>query len=189
MQDSSITPDILRQLLDYDPDTGKLTWKRRGPEWFTDGKQTSEFSAKRWNAKHAGKEAFTADNGKGYRHGSIFNKRHIAHRVVWAIHRGEWPKDQIDHINGNRSDNRIENLRSVTHAENGRNQRLFKTNTSGATGVAWDKRYGKWKAYIYADGRLKHVKYSISKADAIEARKVAERELDFHPNHGGQRDE
>lgn len=115
-----VTPEILRQLLRYEPETGKLFWLERGPKWFSDKPVGQQHNANAWNAKYAGKEAFTSVGFNGYRQGSVFRQGMNLHRVAWAIHHGEWP-DHIDHINRDRLDNRICNLRSVTKAENAKN--------------------------------------------------------------------
>ncbi len=96
----------------------------------------------------------------------------------------EWPRDQIDHINGVRTDNRIGNLRSVTSRENSRNLKLPTNNTSGRIGVMWSGRDSKWLAVIQVDGGKKHLGYFDNFEDASNARKAAELKYDFHENHG-----
>lgn len=113
-----ITPASLRELLSYNRETGELVWRYRAAKWF---ERHADYSA--WNKKYAEREAFTAINGDGYLHGNVHGKTLLAHRVAFAIHYGEWP-DHIDHINHDRTDNRLENIRSVTQAENNRNRRL-----------------------------------------------------------------
>ena len=73
-----------------------------------------------------------------------------AHRLAWLIHSGAMPDAEIDHINGIKSDNRISNLRCVTHEENSRNKAKYSNNTSGVSGVTWDSREGKWRAHVKA---------------------------------------
>ena len=175
------TPETLRKLLSYDPDTGLLTWKRRPLEMFA-----GERAGKIWNTRLCGKPAFTSDTRNGYKQGMIFNKRYLAHRVVYATHHGAWPVNQIDHINGDKSDNRIANLRDVTNAENGRNTQIPSNNTSGHMGVAWDSRKCKWRSYIRAQGKNRHIGYFTDIEDAIAARAAAEVKYGYHPNHGRQ---
>jgi len=119
------TPERLRQLLDYDPETGKLTWKARDSSQFTRsyGLCGPRHQAAVWSAKNAGREAFTYTNEHGYRKGKVDRQVYAAHRVAWAIYYGEWPKQIIDHINGEKSDNRITNLRDVSNSVNMRNTR------------------------------------------------------------------
>src|SRR5689334_22074801 len=110
-------PDIelLRKLLDYDPETGLFRWKARSPAMF-DGNATR---CNRWNGRLAGKEAGNV-RGDGYRSIDVGNIKYLAHRLAWALHHGEEPIE-IDHINGDRGDNRYANLREVTRTENNMN--------------------------------------------------------------------
>lgn len=173
--ETSISADYLRQRLRYEPETGKLYWLRFA-------KQRAN-----WNSMWAGKEAFTAVRNTGYFHGRLDNVAHQAHRVAWALHHGVWPTGTIDHINGDPRDNRIENLRDVSHQENHRNQRVRKNNTSGAMGVSWFRGTGRWSAYIMVDKRKQHLGYFAELADATAARKAAEKLFGFHANHGKAR--
>lgn len=177
----NITPELLRKLLRYDPDTGKLYWLPRTADFFSARSTHSiEHSCCAWNAKNAGKEAFTALSN-GYRTGAIFRRNFGAQRIVWAIVHGEWP-DQIDHINGVRSDNRLCNLRSVSGAENQRNMKRPANNQSGHIGVTWDKQRSRWRAEIGGD--TKFIGRFRSLGEAVAARKSAENERGYHPNHG-----
>ena len=99
-----VDPEILKQLLVYNPETGKLFWRKRSVEFFEDGKQSAEHAMKRWNARYAGKESFTYIGGDGYKYGGVFGGRYPAHRVAFAVYHGAWPDDQIDHVNGVRDD-------------------------------------------------------------------------------------
>ena len=125
---------------------------------------------------------------KGYLHMRHGNKTLRAHRIAWLLTTGEWPKGQIDHINGDKADNRIENLRVVTAQENNRNTPLRKNNRSGRTGVFWYPRYNRWLAKIAVGGKNKHLGYFDSYDEACVAREAAERELGFHKNHGRKRE-
>jgi hypothetical protein len=163
--------DKIQARLDYDQATGVFVWRY------------CEEMPENWNARWAGIVAGT-DDRYGYRVIKIDGKRHFAHRVAWMIVTGEWPVDQIDHINGDTSDNRIANLRVVSRTENGRNAAIPSHNTSGHIGVYWHKRCGKWLAQIKVDGRDIHLGRFVAKADAIAARAAAEIIHGFHPNHG-----
>ena len=176
------SPEVLRQLLHYEPETGKLFWKPRDISLF-EGKYRQRAHAI-FAARFEGKEALTADNGYGYKQGRIFDKLHMAHRVIWALVHGEWPSQDVDHINGNRSDNRAENLRAVSRTENMRNARRPNHNTSGHIGVRWQPNAGKWRARIKVDRRTIHVGYFDSLDAAVAARKEAEAVYGFHQNHG-----
>jgi len=120
----------------------------------------------------------------GYIKISVNNRSYLAHRLAWLYVNGEWPTGQIDHINHDRSDNRISNLRDVDNRENHKNETLSSNNTSGVIGVYWKKSTGKWWAGIKVDGRMIHLGYYEYKTDAISARLGAERLYKFHSNHG-----
>lgn len=160
------TPEELRQLLRYEPETGKLYWKPRPAEMFS-----SERLSKSWNSRYAEKEAFTAPLN-GYKQGMVFYMALYAHRVAWAVYHGEWPEDQIDHINCQRSDNRIENLRKASNSENSRNTLISSNNTSGIKGVSM-ARSGKWVAKIHHDGKSKHLGTFDTQGEAAIAYKDA----------------
>lgn len=176
-----LTADFLRSCLDYDPNSGLFHWKERPRSHF---KLVRIW--KTWNTRFAGKEAGWP-NGNGYLKIPI-GRKHYAHRLAWLIMTGEWPEGQIDHINGARSDNRWVNLRAVTHAENSRNQKLRSGSRTGQMGVRWAIRAKKWEAQITRDGSTVHIGYFTNKADAIAARKSAELDFGFHPNHGAERE-
>lgn len=176
-----MSPETLRQLLRYDSTTGKLYWLPRDASYFKGGRKGSAAS---WNGRRAGKLALNADHGDGYLSGEIFRKSVYAHRAVWVLVYGEWPVDQIDHVNGVRSDNRLINLRSVDRPENGKNQARRYDNTSGVTGVGWDKHHKKWRVRIRVNDVLINIGRYINFDEAVAARKDAESKHCFHPNHG-----
>ena len=159
---------ILKELLDYDPESGVLRWRARtGPD-----------ALRCWNSRWTGKVAFTTLSN-GYHQGCILGQRVFAHRVAWKWWSGE-DAGEIDHINGEKTDNRIANLRSVTRIENSRNQRLRASNKTGVSGVFWVEEKGFYQ--VTCAGR--NFGRFTRKSDAIAARRAAERELGFHPNHG-----
>lgn len=179
------TPEELRQLLDYDPETGSLTWRPREPKMFKPAIRPAERRAANWNARKAGKHALNADNGDGYFVGRVWGGVHRAHRVIWAMHYGEWPTGDVDHINGNRKDNRIANLRAATKGENARNAAKRRDNTSGICGVCWHRHSGKWIARIKADGKSVFLGRFANLEDAVRARKMAEARIGgFTQRHG-----
>jgi hypothetical protein len=106
-----------------------------------------------WNTRFAGKEAFRTKHNRGYLFGEVDNIQLLAHRVVWALYYGQWPSDEIDHINRVRADNRIENLRAVSHAENTKNISKRNGSTSSYLGVSWDNSRGAWSARVTHNGR------------------------------------
>jgi hypothetical protein len=129
-----MTQDELKQILFYCLVTGHFTWLVGGK--------------KRTIGKRIG--CLRPD---GYRQINIGGESHLEHRLVWLYHYGYLPTKQIDHINGIKDDNRIANLREATNAENAQNLGKNKNNTSGYTGVTFDKRSGKWMAQIKKDGK------------------------------------
>lgn len=121
---------------------------------------------------------------KGYLVAIIDGKTYKQHRLVWLYFNGSLPDGQIDHINQNKTDNRISNLRVVTNLENCRNKGKSKANTSGVTGVYLDKRTNRWRAIICIEGKNKNLGFYASKKEAAIARKEAEAKYGFHENHG-----
>jgi hypothetical protein len=169
------SPEELRQLLRYDPETGKLFWRERPVCMFRAApRKTAEAVSLTWNKRFAGREAFITDNGTGYRMGRIGGRAYLAHRVAWAIARGAWPDNEIDHINRDRADNRLSNLREVTRAENSKNKGMSAHNTSGANGVSWNRKIQKWQARIQIGRRTKNLGFFSDFNTAVAARKAAD---------------
>lgn len=178
-----ISASILPELLDYNPSTGKFAWRRR-PLKFFESMAAPELRCRLWNGQFAGKPALYAEHNCGYHSGSIFNMQVLAHRVAWAITHGEWPSGEIDHVNGDRRDNRIENLRSVDRHGNMKNRKLQTINRSGANGVYWAAHAKKWRVEIRSELGREHCGYFDSFEDAKAARAEANERHGFHPNHG-----
>ncbi|WP_018900441.1 HNH endonuclease [Rhizobium sp. 2MFCol3.1] len=175
----------ISKLIRYDRETGQLTWLERQPAMFKDSRWGREQSCAAWNARYANKPALTTKHSAGYLHGTIDGKQYFAHRVAWLLETGEWPADQIDHENGNRADNRFVNLRDVSTSVNRRNTAQYKRNTSGVTGVCFDKRRGKWMAYISTEvGQNKFIGYFPSIEAATEARLSRNAEFGYSARHG-----
>lgn len=140
--------ELLRKLLRYDPDSGLMFWRERSSEMFS-----SERISKGWNKKYSGKPAINSPDTHGYLMGTLCGwSLPRAHRVAWALATGAWPEDEIDHINGVRSDNRLVNLRPATRSQNRANIDKSWSNKSGYKGVRLDARSGKWRAQITKDG-------------------------------------
>ena len=171
--------ETVRELLDYDLETGVLTWKERSLDYFM-----TSHDCNWWNSRFAGKVVGQGVNGSGYLRVRHNGTCYYAHRMVWAHYYGSWPKKKIDHINGDREDNRISNLRDVTQRDNLRNQTMRKTNTSGFMGVHWNKALNKWRATIQIDRIKLHLGYFDDIEDAAKARAEAEVKYGFHSNHG-----
>ena len=116
----------------------------------------------------------------GYAQVSVGGKKLYAHRIIYAIAHGTMPKGQIDHVNGNRVDNRIENLRDVSSSENNHNRKMNKNNSSGFPGVYWSSQHQKWRAYIKVDYQRICLGIFDNFADAVKARKMAK--IKYHPS-------
>lgn len=175
----------LRKLLSYDPTSGELTWNVRHLDDFDDSGSKSAITLwRRWNSRFAHKLAFTPT--RGYRWGKIDGVRYSAHWVAWALFYEAWPTDRIDHINGDRTDNRIGNLREVSNYANAQNIGIGTRNKSGYLGVYWNNKDSRWAAEIKAFGKKRFLGNFATKDAAIAARITAEAELGFHPNHGSR---
>ena len=155
-----ITAEHARHLLDYDPQTGEMRWKPRPQDMFSNARGWAEAGCLGWNRAYAGKRAGCAKHVLGYRLIRIEGRLYKEHRLAWLIHHGVWPKDQIDHINGDRLDNRMCNLREATGSENQQNTRR--------KGVSFDTARGLWAAYITVNRKRKHLGRFPSK-DAADA--------------------
>lgn len=174
------SPEVLRQLLRYEPESGKLFYRFRSRDLFPNDRfgQSAYIT---WNRENADRE-ITARHCSGYTKVVIYGVALMAHRVGWAMHFGWWPLS-IDHINGDRTDNRISNLREVTQAENNRNTCIKSNNKSGVTGVVLFR--GKtWQAFINHDYKRIHLGSFRDFDAAVKARKDAEVRYGYHPNHG-----
>jgi len=161
-----ITQARLKEVLAYDSESGLFTWKVSR------------------NGVSAGKVAGNVHKNTGYVAIKIDYIVHSAHRLAFLYMTGAFPENQTDHINGVTHDNRWRNLRPVTISENLRNQAKGKNNRSGITGVCWEKRCRKWRSTINIDGKQKHIAYFDHLFEAVAARKSAELEYGYHPNHG-----
>lgn len=126
----------------------------------------------------------TSINKDGYLQVRVDGKMHLQHRLAWLYVMGEMPIGDIDHINHNRKDNRIQNIRVVDKATNNKNLSKRRNNTSGYTGVSWLKSYGKWCAEIMCDKEKIIIGYFDDVHEAGKARKRKEIDLGFHENHG-----
>lgn len=135
MDASDITADWIKNVLTYDPLTGHFLWAARF------GKRGIP-----------GKRAGTVDFG-GYVVITINGRRLKGHRLAWLVMTGSWPAYAVDHINGDRTDNRFSNLRQASALENQQNRRLQRNNKSGYMGVSWDAHASKWRAGIRSRGQ------------------------------------
>lgn len=168
-----LTPEYLREVFDYDGEN--LIWKWRGDV------------PPKCNGNFAGKVAGYIEVAKsGYikLRCRLNGKNYTVARLIWIRQAGEYPVE-IDHIDGNALNNRIENLRSVSSMENHRNYKVYASNKSGYPGVCWDKDQGKWMVTVSGLrgrywGRFKELD------DAIAVAKAVHKENGYHKNHGAR---
>lgn len=181
---TDVTIEQLREAFQYNEETGELAWKERPVHHFVDAR-AQKIANTKYSGKSVGvKKAVRGEKENPYLVTKCFKKTLYVHRIVWALSHGYWPEGEIDHINGVKSDNRINNLRDVPHSENQKNMKRFVSNKSGVSGVCWDKREAKWKAYIQNGSGMLNIGHYSSLKDAAHARAKEERRLGFHKNHG-----
>lgn len=153
---SSLTQDDVKKMFDYRD--GNLYWKTT---------KRTNFIGKR--VGYLQPNGYTRVNIKG-------NLKYL-HRLIFLYHYGHWPKDQIDHIDGDPSNNRIENLREATNTQNNYNKTKYSRNTSGYKGVSWNKSAKKWEAYVTIDGERKYLGIYEDMQDAVQIASNARRVL------------
>lgn len=129
----------------------------------------------------------TFSRGKNYRYVKISGTSHPVHRLVWLLNTGEYPSVEIDHLDGNGLNNRFDNMRLVPHLHNCWNRKRSVLNTSGCSGVTYSRRAKKWHSRINVNMVDVHLGYFTEKEEAVLARKRAEIEYGFHPNHDSVR--
>lgn len=175
---TNLTADYVRARLDYDPDSGSFTWKRKPQN------SNQDFL---WNCAFAGKRAgsFMAN---GYYQIRLDGTSYAAHRVAWLYVYGEHPVGLLDHRDRDKANNSIKNLRPATSSQNSFNRSTASNNTSGTKGVVFDGRRQRWIAQIFSHGKLKSLGRFAEKDDAIAARKAAEEKFhgEFSAETGGQ---
>ncbi len=156
-----LTQARLRELLDYNPETGVFTWRvsRRGH-------------------RKAGDEAGYLQRN-GYVKITLDQRRVMAHRLAWLYAHGVWPLQQIDHINGDPSDNRLANLRDVAPQTNSENERKARRRKNGGTllGAHWSTTWKRWKSSIISSGKSLHIGWFDTEQQAHEAYVATKRRL------------
>lgn len=155
-----LSATYIRSIIDYQPDTGHFLWKiaRRGVK--------------------AGARAGSIDKQAGYEQIGIDGKLYRSHRLAWLYLYGSWPEGQIDHINGDRADNRAYNLREVSNDVNNQNRKgPNKNNIAGVLGVHFVKRCGKYSSAIMKDRKRIHLGYFETVEGAYAAHVAKRREL------------
>lgn len=161
-----ISQNKLKELLKYDPDTGNFIWLANCP----------------FNLKPQTRAGYR--NSQEYVMITIRGTAYSAHRLAWLYMTGRWPKNQIDHINHIRFDNRFENLREVTLQENHQNLSINIRNKTGVLGVSWDKNRLRWRARIGIGGKDISLGFTKNFNEAADLRRKGELKYNFHSNHG-----
>lgn len=164
--------EYLKSRVCYDPDTGVFTWLVP-----PNGYDAGDIAGK----------PYTNHNKKTDIRITLGGETYLAHRLAWYYTTEKPPEDQVDHINGRNTDNRWINLREVSDLENKRNKRLYATNKSGLPGVWWNAKSRKWMAMIHVGGKRTILAYTDDFFEAVCARRRAEIQYGFHPNHGTDR--
>ena len=181
-----LSQEYLNECFKYNPKTGAMRWKERPRYHFKTKHGQNIFNAQR-AGNLTGLCFLKSSSGKKYLVIRIGGSNYLVHRLIWVMTYGETIKE-VDHINGNGADNRLENLRDGSHGENHKNIRLTARNTSGVVGVVWSKARNKWIAQINTSKNvLKNLGGYVDFNDAVIARKKAEYEFGYHPNHGSRR--
>jgi len=153
---------LLMELVTYNKDDGKFFWNVRPRDHFN-----SDRDHKIWNTKHSLSEIRNPDK-RGYLYLNLNGKRYPLHKLAWLYVYGHYP-NVVDHKNRKVNDNRIENLRVASNADNVRNQSLKKSNTSGFKGVHFSKQKNKWIANIRTDTGRVHLGFFSCKLEAAKA--------------------
>jgi hypothetical protein len=159
INNSRVTPDRLKEVLGYDASTGEFWWLIEPHHRMARG-------------RFLGTRIL-----RGYRSIKIDGFGVAAHRVAWCLSHGAWPEFEIDHINCDKSDNRLENLRCATRHENQRNAPIAKNNRSGYKGVYWNKSLKKWVAQIKTGGKNSSLGGFKTAAEASAAYEIEARKL------------
>jgi hypothetical protein len=146
-----ISQEYIKQLFNYDPRTGVFTWIKKLSRKTVIGDVAGNLDA------------------SGYVRIRIDGKSYLAHRLAYVYVNGLPPENCLDHINGNRADNRICNIREATHHENNLNANIKNKNTSGHKGVSWDESRKKWRALAKFNFKSYYLGRFVNKDDAIAA--------------------
>jgi hypothetical protein len=158
---------------------GCLIWRERPLSHFK-----TVNSQRTWNAKFSGKNACLVDSSEDRYRICIDGTFFKFHRVAWALHHDEWPTKILDHIDGDATNNKIENLREVTKSQNAENQKLRADNKHGVSGISFNKANKRWYVRITKEKNANYIGCFTTKEEAIEARHKAYKQLGFTERHG-----
>lgn len=163
------TEDAIIKSLIYDAETGNITW----------------LTYRNSNAR-PGTIAGSRSKSTGYRDIDFLGRAYKAHRIAWLLQTGAWPSAFVDHINGDRDDNRWSNLRASTVEQNNHNVDDRVDNTSGIKGVHWHAHSKKWRAEIQCHRKKRYLGCYQNISEAAEVVQLAREMLHGEfANHGG----
>jgi len=163
-----ISHAYILSILFYDPQTGIFKWRERTPDMFTDGGHSKEHNCAAWNAKFANKEAGCLRDD-GYFVIRLMKRCILSHQLAWFYVYKKWPIGFLDHIDEDKSNNKIENLRQATNAQNMQNRGPQKNNKSGYKGVSYRPDKRKFSAEIYCNKKKERLGYFETAEEAHEA--------------------
>jgi len=158
----TVSVEYLRECLDYNQDTGAMTWLKRPSHHFS-----TNAAMMAWNGRYAGKKAGTI-NSRGYVTVLVDSKSLLGHRVAFALFHGRWPDAYIDHADGVRSNNAISNIRECSRSQNSMNRPLFKNSRTGLKGAKFI-REGKYRSSIKVNSKTIHLGYFQTAEEAHAA--------------------
>lgn len=176
MVGAHLSQEDLRALIAYSPVDGVFRWRKSpGSRELLDGEAGTVMRTSFADYRVI---TITVDG---------IQRRYLAHRLAFLYMNGalpNYPEEVVDHIDGNGLNNKWGNLRITDHIGNSRNQKISVRNTSGVTGVSWDKSVGAYQVYITVRGKKIHLGYADDLQEAAIMRRDAERRFGFHENHG-----
>lgn len=152
-----LTQNKLKELLNYDPETGIFTWKISTSPYIKVGRVTGTAPTKR------------------YIQIGINRRYYLAHRLAWLWMTGSWPSSDIDHINTDRSDNRFSNLREATNGQNSMNRSALRNSKTGVKGVSWSRGSKSWKVQVTINKKLHHKSFKDFDDAVAAAKEMRER--------------
>jgi len=178
LKQSFLTKEMLSSILNYDAETGVFKWKETAKNPMR-GKVAGTSIGNR-------KQYISIGIRTTLQNGAKKPVYYLAHRLAWLYVTGNWPNEELDHIDGDGTNNSIHNLREVDRLQNMKNQKLSRLNKSGRCGVRFSSFHGKWIVKIGSGkrGNMKHIGVFDDYFDAVCARKSAENRLNYHENHG-----
>lgn len=151
---NDIEAKYLKEVLEYNQDTGIFTWKK------------NELQDKRITGRFGGKIAGNVHQKTGYLRININKRSYLSHRLAWLYVTGKWPREHIDHIDGNKLNNKFVNLREANSSQNAQNTNICSANTSGFRGVNFHKYVQRWRAAIYVNKKRIELGHFDTKEEA-----------------------